>query len=160
MSKLAKSSDMHEFEVDIVAQTRVEAAAVAANAASVETSGNMNWPNPSQQQQQRSSWLLADLEKLESDPILPHLFERIPVECIDRENEAMREKHRPGSLLNFYPPPTAPPPYPVEMRTWPDAPKEHSPARLLVKCTHLKFDLEIEPMWASMALYDLKVSAS
>ena len=64
----------------------------------------------------------------------------------------MREGHRPCSLLNFYPPT---PPL-VELRSSPDAPKEHSPARLLVKCTHLKFELEIEPMWASMALYDLK----
>lgn len=64
----------------------------------------------------------------------------------------MRERHRPVSLLNFYPPA----PGSVESRFIPEPPKEHTPARLLVKCTHLKFELEIEPMWASMALYDLK----
>lgn len=148
---------MHEFEVDIVANQR---GGTDGNGLGHEaSSSSLNWPNPNQQ---RSSWLLADLEKLDSDPILPHLFERIPIECIDRENEAMREKHRPGSLLNFYPASSGSggggcgPTSAVETRLCPESPREHTPARLLVKCTHLKFDLEIEPMWASMALYDLK----
>jgi len=35
-------------------------------------------------------------------------------------------------------------------------PGEHLSNRLLVKCTQLKFELDIEPIWATMALYDLK----
>jgi hypothetical protein len=146
LAKIAKSSEIHDFEIDIGSNRTIELGSLELN--------DLNWPNPNQQ---RSSWLLSDLEKLEADPILPHLFERIPIESIDKENEIMREKQRPPSIFHFYPPNHGINGM-VETRMMPDSPKEHSPAKLLVKCTHLKFDLEIEPMWASMALYDLKVN--
>ena len=86
---------------------------------------------------------------------MTNLFERTPIECLDRENEAMRDKHRAPAIFHFYPP-QYDESLSVEHRLSPEPPSEHTSNRILVKCTHLKFDLDIEPIWASMALYDLK----
>lgn len=45
---------------------------------------------------------------------------------------------------------------PIERLSVPDVPKEHFGQRLLVKCLSLKFEIEIEPIFASLALYDVK----
>ncbi|RMC16389.1 hypothetical protein DUI87_06716 [Hirundo rustica rustica] len=44
----------------------------------------------------------------------------------------------------------------VEIRPVPDRPKEHLGNRILVKLQTLKFDIEIEPLFACIALYDIK----
>ncbi|KAJ8389100.1 hypothetical protein AAFF_G00123060 [Aldrovandia affinis] len=44
----------------------------------------------------------------------------------------------------------------VERCSIPDVPKEHSGQRILVKCLSLKFEIEIEPIFGIMALYDVK----
>ncbi|KAB0368657.1 hypothetical protein FD755_019691, partial [Muntiacus reevesi] len=44
----------------------------------------------------------------------------------------------------------------VEIRPVPECPKEHLGNRILVKLQALKFDIEIEPLFASIALYDVK----
>ncbi|XP_023260621.1 dedicator of cytokinesis protein 7-like, partial [Seriola lalandi dorsalis] len=45
---------------------------------------------------------------------------------------------------------------PIERHCVPEVPKEHFGQRLLVKCLSLKFEIEIEPIFASLALYDVK----
>ncbi|KAG8132491.1 hypothetical protein E2320_010342, partial [Naja naja] len=45
---------------------------------------------------------------------------------------------------------------PIERLGIPEIPKEHFGQRLLVKCLSLKFEIEIEPIFASLALYDVK----
>uniref|UniRef100_A0A672HIZ2 Dedicator of cytokinesis 8 n=1 Tax=Salarias fasciatus TaxID=181472 RepID=A0A672HIZ2_SALFA len=44
----------------------------------------------------------------------------------------------------------------VEIRPIPDCPKEHTGERILVRCQAIKFEIDIEPIFATMALYDLK----
>uniref|UniRef100_A0A8C6V1M5 Dedicator of cytokinesis 8 n=1 Tax=Neogobius melanostomus TaxID=47308 RepID=A0A8C6V1M5_9GOBI len=46
----------------------------------------------------------------------------------------------------------------VEIRPIPDCPKEHSGERILIRCQAIKymFEIDIEPLFATMALYDLK----
>ncbi|KAL6093703.1 hypothetical protein STEG23_017787 [Scotinomys teguina] len=44
----------------------------------------------------------------------------------------------------------------VEIRPVPECPKEHLGNRILVKVLTLKFEIEIEPLFASIALYDVK----
>ncbi|KAG8536324.1 hypothetical protein GDO81_026618, partial [Engystomops pustulosus] len=44
----------------------------------------------------------------------------------------------------------------VERSTIPEVPKEHFGQRILVKCISLKFEIEIEPIFCVMALYDAK----
>ncbi|XP_009989682.1 PREDICTED: dedicator of cytokinesis protein 8-like, partial [Tauraco erythrolophus] len=44
----------------------------------------------------------------------------------------------------------------VEIRPVPDRPREHLGNRILVKLQTLKFDIEIEPLFACIALYDIK----
>ncbi|MGH0182292.1 UNVERIFIED_CONTAM: hypothetical protein FKN15_008844 [Acipenser sinensis] len=44
----------------------------------------------------------------------------------------------------------------VERCTIPEVPKEHFGQRILVKCLSLKFEIEIEPIFGVLALYDVK----
>ena len=90
---------------------------------------------------------------------MSYLFERTHSnsDTFDKENEILLDKQqRPTSLFNFYPPQSIDESLSVEARLNGDIPSEHACNRLLVKCTQLKFELEIEPIWATMALYDLK----
>ena len=104
------------------------------------------------QNQNRISWLLADES---SDPIMPHLFERAESSTLDKETNT---NERLSALFNFYPPQSIDDCPNVESRlsNVDMPPGEHACNKILVKCTQLKFELEVEPVWASMALYDLK----
>uniref|UniRef100_A0A8C2ZUK8 Dedicator of cytokinesis 8 n=1 Tax=Cyclopterus lumpus TaxID=8103 RepID=A0A8C2ZUK8_CYCLU len=44
----------------------------------------------------------------------------------------------------------------VEIRPIPDCPKEHTGDRIQIRCQAIKFEIDIEPIFATMALYDLK----
>lgn len=44
----------------------------------------------------------------------------------------------------------------IERRFYPDVPLPHSGHRIQVKCINLRLELEIEPIFATMALYDLR----
>ncbi|RNA40850.1 dedicator of cytokinesis 7 [Brachionus plicatilis] len=141
LNRLSKKCEVQEYECDQACTDVLSA----------------NLEQSDSQQQQRTSWLLSDLETLEPDPILKVLFERLPPELIDRETEKLRETQRVNCIFQFYPNQDfANGTIVVENRPNPPAPRERDPNRVLLKCTHLKFDLEIEPVWASMALYDLK----
>uniref|UniRef100_A0A8C8FSV5 Dedicator of cytokinesis 6 n=1 Tax=Oncorhynchus tshawytscha TaxID=74940 RepID=A0A8C8FSV5_ONCTS len=44
----------------------------------------------------------------------------------------------------------------VERCSVPEVPKEHCGQRIMVKCLSLKFEIEIEPIFGTLALYDVK----
>uniref|UniRef100_A0A3P8S4G7 Dedicator of cytokinesis 8 n=1 Tax=Amphiprion percula TaxID=161767 RepID=A0A3P8S4G7_AMPPE len=75
-------------------------------------------------------------------------------EELDRFNQGSRQGNRHPELFALYPP--ADEEDAVEIRPIPDCPKEHIGERILVRCQAIKFEIEIEPIFATMALYDLK----
>uniref|UniRef100_A0A3P9IZ97 Dedicator of cytokinesis 7 n=1 Tax=Oryzias latipes TaxID=8090 RepID=A0A3P9IZ97_ORYLA len=104
----------------------------------------------------RGSWACSifDLKNSLPDPLLPHLLDRAPNEDIDRHNEDQRKASRHRELFALHP--ALDEEEPIERHCVPDLPKEHFGQRLLVKCLSLKFEIEIEPIFASLALYDVK----
>ncbi|XP_058491791.1 dedicator of cytokinesis protein 8 isoform X1 [Solea solea] len=75
-------------------------------------------------------------------------------EELDRFNQEARQGNRHPELFALYPP--ADEEDAVEIRPIPDCPKEHTGDRILVRCQAIKFEIDIEPVFATMALYDLK----
>ncbi|KAJ3599218.1 hypothetical protein NHX12_033181 [Muraenolepis orangiensis] len=104
----------------------------------------------------RGSWACSifDLKNSLPDALLPHLLDRSPNEEIDRHNEDQRKANRHRELFALHP--ALDEEEPIERHCVPDVPKEHFGQRLLVKCLSLKFEIEIEPIFASLALYDVK----
>ncbi|XP_045511771.1 dedicator of cytokinesis protein 7 [Colias croceus] len=103
----------------------------------------------------RGSWASLDLRSSSSDPLLPDLFEKKPQEQIDAVNEGRRLENRQSDLLGLYAP------YldeeeAVERRLAAEMPCELMGHRILVVCHQLKLELDVEPLFASMALYDAK----
>ncbi|XP_013192989.1 dedicator of cytokinesis protein 7 [Amyelois transitella] len=103
----------------------------------------------------RGSWASLDLRSSSSDPLLPDLFERKPPEQVDAINEARRLENRQADLMGLYTP------YldedeAVERRLPAEMPCELQGHRILVNCHQLKLELDVEPLFASMALYDAK----
>lgn len=103
----------------------------------------------------RGSWASLDLRSSSSDPLLPDLLERRSPEQMDQLNESRRMDGRQLDLLGLYTP------YiddeeAVERRLPAEIPCELMGHRILVQCQQLKLELEVEPMFASMALYDAK----
>ncbi|KAL4705062.1 hypothetical protein ACJJTC_004561 [Scirpophaga incertulas] len=95
----------------------------------------------------RGSWASLELRASCSDPLLPAL--------LDDGAALRRMENREADLMGLYLP------YldeeeAVERRLAADAPADACPQRLLVVCHHLKFELDVEPLFASMALYDAK----
>uniref|UniRef100_A0AAR2K8D4 Dedicator of cytokinesis 7 n=1 Tax=Pygocentrus nattereri TaxID=42514 RepID=A0AAR2K8D4_PYGNA len=114
-------------------------------------------PDPSSyQDDQVSLWACSifDLKNSQPDALLPHLLDRVPNEEIDRHNEDQRKANRHRELFALHP--ALDEEEPIERHCVPDVPKEHFGQRLLVKCLSLKFEIEIEPIFASLALYDVK----
>ncbi|XP_047987110.1 LOW QUALITY PROTEIN: dedicator of cytokinesis protein 7 [Leguminivora glycinivorella] len=103
----------------------------------------------------RGSWASLDLRSSSADPLLPDLFERRPPDQQDAVNEARRLENRQADLLGLYSP------YldeeeAVERRLAAEMPSEVTGHRILVHCHQLKLELDVEPLFASMALYDAK----
>ncbi|XP_065185199.1 dedicator of cytokinesis protein 7-like [Sycon ciliatum] len=98
---------------------------------------------------------MFDLEMTEEEELFPDLLEDVPVEVVDDQNAKCRRETRQTSLFSLYPfheelenhienRPSAPPP------------AEQVGCRLLVKCLDLQLELEVEPFFAVMALYDVR----
>uniref|UniRef100_A0AAY5F4T4 Dedicator of cytokinesis 8 n=1 Tax=Electrophorus electricus TaxID=8005 RepID=A0AAY5F4T4_ELEEL len=94
-----------------------------------------------------------DLRALQPDPRLDCLLRFSSPEELDRFNLESRHANRQPELFALYPPSDEDA---VEIRPIPDCPKEHMGHRILVRCLSIKFEIEIEPIFATMALYDLK----
>ncbi|KAF5914368.1 hypothetical protein HPG69_000479 [Diceros bicornis minor] len=97
---------------------------------------------------------IFDLRNLAADSLLPSLLERAAPEDVDRRNETLRRQNRPRALLALYPAPEED--EAVERCSHPEPPREHFGQRILVKCLSLKFEIEIEPIFGILALYDVR----
>ncbi|KAJ7422861.1 hypothetical protein BTVI_12105 [Pitangus sulphuratus] len=95
-----------------------------------------------------------ELRSLQPDPRLENLLRHVSAEEFERQNEEARRTNRHPELLALYP--SVDEEDAVEIRPVPDRPKEHLGNRILVKLQTLKFDIEIEPLFACIALYDIK----
>lgn len=103
----------------------------------------------------RGSWASFDLRSSVNDPLITGLLDRTPAETIDQNNEKRRLDDRQESLftLTMYQDVDEDV---VEKRLPAEIPFEHTGHRFLVKCLQLKLELEVEPIFASMAIYDAK----
>lgn len=95
-----------------------------------------------------------NLRCLTPDPRVENLLAFSGHEELDRLNEEARQENRHPELFALCPP--ADEEDAVEIRPIPDCPKEHTGERILIRCQTIKFEIDIEPMFATMALYDLK----
>ncbi|XP_063795282.1 dedicator of cytokinesis protein 7 isoform X10 [Pseudophryne corroboree] len=104
----------------------------------------------------RGSWACSifDLKNSLPDALLSNLLDRTPNEEIDHQNEHQRKSSRHREVFALHP--AQDEDEPIERLGVPEVPKEHFGQRLLVKCLSLKFEIEIEPIFASLALYDAK----
>nr|XP_018911108.1 PREDICTED: dedicator of cytokinesis protein 7 [Bemisia tabaci] len=102
----------------------------------------------------RGSWASFDLLNSVSDPLIPVLLQRVPADSIDQINQLKRSEGRQNTLFLLYP--TQDIEDHVERRITPDLTVEQFGHRILVKCLQLKLELEVEPIFASLALYDAK----
>uniref|UniRef100_A0A8C4T3H7 Dedicator of cytokinesis 6 n=2 Tax=Erpetoichthys calabaricus TaxID=27687 RepID=A0A8C4T3H7_ERPCA len=104
----------------------------------------------------RGSWAssIFDLKNSTADNLLPSLLDRTAVDDIDRRNQEQRKDNRLPELLSLFPAPDED--EAIERCTIPEVPKEHLGQRIMVKCLSLKFEIEIEPIFGSLALYDVK----
>ncbi|XP_012734020.1 dedicator of cytokinesis protein 7 isoform X2 [Fundulus heteroclitus] len=104
----------------------------------------------------RGSWAssIFDLKNSSPDVLLPSVLEQTAAEDMDRNNTEARSQGRHSDLLGLYPPPDED--EAVEKCSLPEVPKEHCGQRIMVKCLSLKFEIEIEPIFGSLALYDIK----
>ncbi|KAJ0001252.1 hypothetical protein NQD34_006272 [Periophthalmus magnuspinnatus] len=104
----------------------------------------------------RGSWAssIFDLKNSSPDALLPSVLERTAAEDLDRRNTEARQRDRHGDLLGLYAPPDED--EAVERCSVPEVPKEHCGQRIMVKCLSLKFEIEIEPIFGTLALYDVR----
>ncbi|CAE1287279.1 DOCK6_7_8 [Acanthosepion pharaonis] len=104
----------------------------------------------------RGSWAssIFDLKQSQADPLVKSLFDRIPAEDVDRNNDNQRKQNRQASIFSLYP--SLDEDEIVGRRMPAEMPKEHFGHRILIKILQLKLELEMEPIFASLALYDAK----
>ncbi|KAL5022031.1 hypothetical protein ScPMuIL_001186 [Solemya velum] len=104
----------------------------------------------------RGSWAssIFDLKQSQADSILPNLFDQVKVEDVDYNNRQQRQQNRQNTIFSLYP--SQQEDGITERRPLPPIPEEHFGHRILVKCLQLKLELDVEPLFATMALYDAK----
>ncbi|XP_076145387.1 dedicator of cytokinesis protein 8 isoform X3 [Alosa pseudoharengus] len=95
-----------------------------------------------------------DLRALQPDARVDSLLRFSNPEDLDRLNQEARQGNRHPELFALYPP--ADEDDAVEIRPKPECPREHMGHRIYVRCQAIKFEIDIEPVFATMALYDLK----
>ena len=95
---------------------------------------------------------IFDLENSESDPIVEHLL-HISINQREEWDARLRDEGRHPHLFALFPPEDNDS---CENRPSLHAPREQLAHRIVVRCLSLRLDLEVEPFFASMALYDAK----
>ncbi|XP_035235838.1 dedicator of cytokinesis protein 8 isoform X2 [Anguilla anguilla] len=95
-----------------------------------------------------------DLRGLHPDARVESLLRFSNPDDLDRFNQETRQSNRHPEIFALYPPGDEDDA--VEIRPIPDCPKEHFGHRIHVKCQTIKFEIDIEPLFATLALYDLK----
>ncbi|XP_049572632.1 dedicator of cytokinesis protein 8 [Syngnathus scovelli] len=95
-----------------------------------------------------------NLRCLTPDQRVPGLLAFSSPEELDRFNQESRQGNRHPEVFALYPPIDEEDA--VEIRPIPECPKEHTGDRIQIRCQAIKFEIDIEPIFATMALYDLK----
>ncbi|KAJ8285221.1 hypothetical protein GJAV_G00023710 [Gymnothorax javanicus] len=95
-----------------------------------------------------------DLRGLQPDARVDSLLRFSNPDDLDRFNQETRQSSRYPEIFALYPPVDEDDA--VEIRPIPDCPKEHIGHRVLVRCQAIKFEIDIEPLFATLALYDLR----
>lgn len=103
----------------------------------------------------RGSWASLDLRHSQHDPLFPNILERICPEIVDQLNEQKRLEDRQEAFFPLYSPPASLDDEWHEINVALE-PSESFSHKILVKCLQLKLELEVEPIFASFALYDAK----
>ncbi|XP_008560858.1 dedicator of cytokinesis protein 7 [Microplitis demolitor] len=103
----------------------------------------------------RGSWASLDLRHSQHDPLLPGLLDRVSPETIDQINQQKRSEDRQDAIFPLYTPSNC------QDDEWQESspalePSELFSHKILIKCLQLKLELEVEPIFASFALYDAK----
>uniref|UniRef100_A0A674BZP8 Dedicator of cytokinesis 8 n=1 Tax=Salmo trutta TaxID=8032 RepID=A0A674BZP8_SALTR len=91
---------------------------------------------------------------LTPDPRVDGLLRFSNHDDLDRFNLEARQGNRHADLFALYPPTDEDDA--VEIRPIPDCPKEHMGDRILIRCQAIRFEIDIEPLFATLALYDLR----
>ncbi|CAM1319326.1 DOCK6 (predicted) [Pycnogonum litorale] len=104
----------------------------------------------------RGSWAssIFDLRNSVADDLIPSLLERAPAKDVDRQNDTRRHEDRQEAFFALYTPTDDN--EAVEKRLLAEAPMEHCGHRIYVKCLALKLELDFEPLFCTMAIYDAK----
>ena len=103
----------------------------------------------------RQSWASVDIRTAQPDEPIAGLLDKVDVEVMDSVNASKRMEQRPESVFSLYP--EQDDADVIEKRTTAQLPAEVQAHRILVKCLELSLALQdIEPVFASMALYDAK----
>ncbi|XP_067927943.1 dedicator of cytokinesis protein 7-like [Watersipora subatra] len=97
----------------------------------------------------------VDLKSSKPDALLAHLLDDTLITEVDQENKDRRRVGRHQQLFSVYPPPDESEEV-IERREIPALPAEHFGQRILIKCLELRLEFEMEPLFATMALYDLR----
>lgn len=106
----------------------------------------------------RGSWVSGvdveeiNLRSVASDALLP-ILGKVPLESVDTENESNRVK---GRLKDIFSLQTQDDDDFIERRLPAEIPMEHMGHRIMVKFLQMKFDIEIEPIFCTAAIYDAK----
>lgn len=104
----------------------------------------------------RGSWASTfDLRQVAADHLLPAILDKVPIDNVDQENEIKRSEERYFALFSSQVDIEDPNDF-IERRLPAEIPIEHLGNRILIKCLQLKLELEIEPIFATMAIFDAK----
>jgi len=103
----------------------------------------------------RGSWASFDIRTAKPDEPVPGLLDKVDSEVMDSVNCKNRQERRPESVFSLYPEQDEWDM--LERRSLAELPMELQGHRILVKCLELSLALQdIEPVFASMALYDAR----
>uniref|UniRef100_A0A8C8J313 Dedicator of cytokinesis 8 n=1 Tax=Oncorhynchus tshawytscha TaxID=74940 RepID=A0A8C8J313_ONCTS len=91
---------------------------------------------------------------LTPDPRVDGLLRFSNHDDLDRFNLEARQGNRHADLFALYPPTDEDDA--VEIRPIPDCPKEHMGDRIIIRCQAIRFEIDVEPLFATLALYDLR----
>ncbi|XP_075683845.1 dedicator of cytokinesis protein 8 isoform X2 [Rhinoderma darwinii] len=95
-----------------------------------------------------------DLRGLNPESRLKNLLHLTNVDDLEKQTEEARKATRHAEIFALSPPMDEEDA--VEIRPVPECPKEHMGYRIMVKLHTLKLDMDIEPLFATIALFDCK----
>ncbi|XP_050313244.1 dedicator of cytokinesis protein 7 isoform X2 [Anthonomus grandis grandis] len=161
-SNLAKSvqpSPKQEFEVDFQGSSDptsdIDVSSQGSSRQSIVSIGSLS--SQGDTLTPRNSWASLDLRHSAGDALIPEILEQSILESQDQVNESQRQIDRQDALFAL----TSQEIQnelqdPVERRLQATAPSEHVGHRVLFKCQQMTMDVEVEPLFGSLALYDCK----